>query len=146
MGSAALQLFVTGRYSGNSKLYYLLTLFYSARLLLHGKERLPIQSSLNAATFEIRQSKAIESEIAASMLKVAQALGVMGDCASQEASPFCSHAMYRAGLFYAREQRDLGEPLGSKAFEDIKLGLAVIGNRWKAAGKLIEWPPLDLRD
>jgi hypothetical protein len=104
-----------------------------ARLLLHRVERATVQKQ-NITTIKRSHALDIESEIAASMLRVARGVISTGRCGAEEVSPFCLDAMYRSGMFYARRFRDIGEQSDSEALEEIKFGLTVMNDRWRVAG------------
>jgi hypothetical protein len=104
-----------------------------ARLLLHATERNAVQTS-DTTSAESRHALDIESEIAVSMLKLARSLESTGRCDTEEISPFCVEAMYRAGIFYARQFRSTGDQRDLEALECAKTGLAVMNNRWKSTG------------
>jgi len=108
-----------------------------ARLLLHGVERAAVQKP-DITTRERGHALDIESDIAASMLRVARGVIATGRCGAEEISPFCLDAMYRSGIFYARRFRNIREQSDSEALEEIKTGLTVMNDRWRVAGTYLE--------
>ena len=68
------------------------------------------------------------------MLLLARSVASTGKCGAEEVSPFCLDAMYRSGIFYARQHSQTAEPSSLEALMDIKTGLRAVSERWKAAG------------
>jgi hypothetical protein len=116
-----------------SKLEWILLTKCIARLLLHDVERAAAQRP-NTTIAERSYALNIESDIAASMLKIARTVGSTGRCGAEEISPFCLEAMYRSGIFYARQARNTREQSDLEALEEIKSSLVLMNDRWRASG------------
>ncbi|KAL6904051.1 fungal-specific transcription factor domain-containing protein [Trichoderma evansii] len=107
------------------------TICYSARLLLHDKERYAIDEFPFAAT-EKFISQDFKRDIASGMLQLANAVN-SGGCNPDEITPFCVEAIYRGALFFGREYSRTGELSEAASCAAIKEALNVIGKKWKAA-------------
>ncbi|KAL7941885.1 hypothetical protein V8C42DRAFT_333996 [Trichoderma barbatum] len=113
------------------------TICYSARLLLHDKERYATGKVPLAAT-ETFMSQNFKHEIAAGMLRLAHTMTISGSCAAEEITPFCLEAIYRGAVFFAQEYSRTGDHNAVTSCEAIKEALTVISTRWKAAAFYVQ--------
>ncbi|KAF4963483.1 hypothetical protein FSARC_8492, partial [Fusarium sarcochroum] len=112
------------------------TICFSARLLLHDKERHPTRTDTD--TISRTNFQHVSSDIAEYMRSLSMALLSKGCRLAEEASPLCLEAMYRSGIVYARRYSETSDPGDLDAFETIKIGLQVMGVRWRLAASYIE--------
>jgi hypothetical protein len=108
-----------------------------ARILLLGTERNIIQRS-NITAMDRHHTSEAESSIATSMLAVANSVSTTGRCGTEAVSPICLEAMYRSGIYYARQFRSSGEQSHFIALEEIKRALTLVNDRWRASGSYLE--------
>ena len=108
-----------------------------ARILLLGTERNVIQRS-NLTAMDLHHTSEVESIIATSMLGVAHSVSTTGRCGAEAVSPICLEAMYRSGIYYARQFRKSGDQSHFEALEDIKRALTLVNDRWRASGSYLE--------
>ncbi|KAL7924496.1 fungal-specific transcription factor domain-containing protein [Trichoderma austrokoningii] len=107
------------------------TICFSARLLLHDKERYSIDDFPFAATDNFLPQD-FKREIADGMLQLANAI-LSSSCSADEITPFCVEAIYRSAVFFGREYSRTGRVSEAASCAAIKQGLNEIGKRWKAA-------------
>jgi hypothetical protein len=113
----------------------------SARFLLNDGERRHIQdddrrSSTGSAPAEF------EFNAAFNMLRLAQCIVASGKCDGEAVSPFCMDAMYRSGIFYARQHSQTEDQSSLEALHDIEKCFRFLSGRWRSAGKAFRSPVL----
>jgi hypothetical protein len=87
---------------------------------------------------DLQHATDVEASIAKSMLGVAHSVVTTGCCGGEAVSPICLEAMYRSGIYYARQFRISGERSYFEALEEIKRAFTVVNKRWRASGSYLE--------
>ncbi|KAL7915502.1 fungal-specific transcription factor domain-containing protein [Trichoderma velutinum] len=113
------------------------TICFSARLLLHDKERYAA-GKMPIASTDSFISQDFKHEIAAGMLQLANTIIATNSCAAEEITPLCLEAIYRGAVLYAQEYSRTGDPSTAASCKAIKDALSIISKRWRAAAFYVQ--------